>query len=177
MIPGLRATINQALILGSGVGMPMGILNPNAGIPICDTAVSTPAGQFTWQDLVMLKWEIPMQWQAGASFLMNQRTFALLMTMSDVQGRPLLPGMPTGTVPLQIAGTPIMVVTQMPDVAPGSIPIAIGNWRKVGMIVWRKAVTMQQDPYSAGYCVLYKFEARVGAGILCPNAARLLRVR
>ena len=30
---------------------------------------------------------------------------------------------------------------------------------------------MQQDPYSAGFCILYKFEARIGGGIICPNAA------
>jgi hypothetical protein len=32
---------------GSGIGMPIGILNPNAGIPICDTSENTPPGQFT----------------------------------------------------------------------------------------------------------------------------------
>jgi predicted phage gp36 major capsid-like protein len=37
--------------------------------------------------------EIPIQWHAGASFLMNQRTAALLMTMSDATGKPLLGSM------------------------------------------------------------------------------------
>jgi len=65
----------------------------------------------------------------------------------------------------------------MPDVAPGSLPVAYGNWNLVYMVVNRKAVTMQQDPYSAGFCVLYKFESRIGGGVVCPNAARLLRIR
>jgi hypothetical protein len=33
------------------------------------------------------------------------------------------------------------------------------------------------DPYSAGWCTLFKFESRVGASVLCPNAMRLLRIR
>jgi HK97 family phage major capsid protein len=108
---------------------------------------------------------------------MNQRTFALLMTMSDTSTRPLWAQLPGGAPGFTFCGSPINIVSQMPDVAPGSTPIAFGDWRRTYMIVWRKAVTMQQDPYSAGYCVLYKFEARVGGGVLCPNAARLLRIR
>jgi len=175
---GMRTTINNTLITGDGIGKPMGILSPNAGIPILDTSPSTPAGQITWQDLVMLKWDLPMEWQGECRYLMNQRTWALLSTMSDGIGRPLLTPSPIQSeAAFMLNGSPVTVVTQMPDVLPGNTPVAYGNWKKVYMIVWRKAVTMQQDPYSAGFCVLYKFEARVGGGILCPNAARLLRVR
>ena len=76
-----------------------------------------------------------------------------------------------------MSGNRVVIAQQMPDVAPGSIPIAYGNWTEVYMIVNRKNVTMQQDPYSAGFCILYKFESRIGGGVLCPNAARLLRIR
>jgi hypothetical protein len=41
----------------------------------------------------------------------------------------------------------------------------------------RKAVTMQQDPYSAGFCIPFRFESRIGGGIVCPKAARLLRIK
>lgn len=54
---------------------------------------------------------------------------------------------------------------------------AFGNWQKTYTIVYRKAVTVMVDPYSAGFCTLFKAEARVGGGVTCPNAARLLRVR
>jgi len=66
----------------------MGILNPNAGIPILDTSPSTPAGQVTWQDLVQLKWDIPIQWHSEGMYLMNQRTWALIATMSDAIAPP-----------------------------------------------------------------------------------------
>jgi HK97 family phage major capsid protein len=41
---GMRATINFALIVGDGIGKPMGLLNPNSGIPICETSANTPTG-------------------------------------------------------------------------------------------------------------------------------------
>jgi len=80
---------NNALILGDGVGKPMGIFNPRSGIPVCETSATTAPGSLTWQDLYLLKWEIAAQWQAGASYLMNQRTWAQIMTMSDATRRPL----------------------------------------------------------------------------------------
>jgi HK97 family phage major capsid protein len=71
---GMGATINNSLILGDGIGKPMGVFNPRSGIPVREVAPATPAGTITWAALWMLKWEIPYQWQAGASFLCNQRT-------------------------------------------------------------------------------------------------------
>ncbi len=37
-----RNTISKAIMIGSGVGMPQGILNPNSGIPICDVSRRMP---------------------------------------------------------------------------------------------------------------------------------------
>jgi hypothetical protein len=44
-------------------------------------------------------------------------------------------------------------------------------------LVDRKAVTMDVDRFTAGFCTLFRFEARVGGAITCPNASRLLRIR
>jgi hypothetical protein len=43
--------------------------------------------------------------------------------------------------------------------------------------VTRKAITLLMDPYSAGFCILAKWESRVGGGVVCSRAARLLRVK
>jgi HK97 family phage major capsid protein len=155
----------------------MGILNPAAGIPIAETSDATPAGTFTWQDLVMLRWQVPMSLQGDGAYLMNQHTWALCSTMSDANGRPIMTVAPTEAAPFLLAGSPVVIANQLPDVAPGATPIAYGNWKQAYMVVNRKGVTMQSDPYSAGFCVLQKFEARVGGAVVCPNAARLLRVR
>lgn len=174
-----RNTISSAIMTGDGIGKPLGILNPAAGIPICDTAAGTPAGQFTRQDLVMLRWQVPAQFQdpASSAYLMNQSTAALCLTMSDANNRPLMVPSLQDPATFTLMGAPLKIVSQMPDPVPGATPVAYGNWKQVYMIATRKAVTMQQDPYSAGFCVLFKFEGRIGGAVICPNAARLLRIK
>ena len=156
----MRATISNALITGTGVGMPIGILNPNGGVPTCETAPATAVGQFSWQDLVMLKWQVPVQYHGtGAAYMMNQNTFALTLTMSDANGRPIMIANPTQAGQFLINGSPVVLTTQMPDPVAGATPVAFGNWNSAHTVVNRKAVTMLHDPYSAGFCVLLKFES------------------
>jgi HK97 family phage major capsid protein len=109
----------------------------------------------------------------GSAYLMNQRTFGLMLTMSDAMGRPIMIASPVEPGQYLINGSPLRLVTQMP----GATPVAFGNWNQAYTVVNRKAVTMLQDQYSPGFSVLFKFEARVGGGVICPNAARLLRIR
>jgi HK97 family phage major capsid protein len=108
---------------------------------------------------------------------MNQNTFALGLTMSDSTGRPIMLPMPTDNSQFTINGSPVRIATRMPDVAPGATPVAFGDWKRAYMVVNRKAVTILQDPYSAGWCILFRFEARVGGAVVCPNAARLMRIK
>jgi HK97 family phage major capsid protein len=179
-----RNLISDAIITGDGIGKPQGILHPSSSIPICDVSDLTPSGQFTWQDLVMLQYNVPAQWHGNGAFLMNAKTIALCLTMSDANGRPIMIPVPLGTpgtnvtpAAFSIAGTRVALASQMPDVAPGATPVAFGNWNEAYMVVNRRAVTMQHDPYSAGWCSLFKFEGRVGGAIICPNAARLMRIK
>ena len=171
-----RTQISQAIVTGDGIGKPLGVLR--SGIPIVDTATPpTPAGQFTWQDLVLLKYGLPSNFlSAAGAYLMNQVTFGLVLTLSDSMGRPIMMASPAQAGQYLIAGSPVVIANQMPNVAVGATPVAFGSWKDAYMVVNRKAVTMQQDPYSAGFCVLFKFEARIGGAPICPNAARLLRI-
>src|SRR6516225_6186014 len=108
----------------------------------------------------MLKYEVPMQWHAGGSYIMNQRTFALLLTMSDALNRPLWGQLPGGVPGFMLAGSPIVIVSQFPDVQPGATPVAFGDWKAAYTIVNRRATTMLADPYSASFCTLFRFDAR-----------------
>jgi len=168
--------INNAILVGDGFGKPMGILSPNAGIPICETASATPAQTFSWQDLVSLRWQVPMSLQGDGAYLMNQHTWALVLTLSDANGRPIMTVNPGVGAPFLLAGSPVVIANQMPDCVPGSTPIAYGNWRQAYTVVNRRGVTMMQDPYSGGFCILFRFDARVGGAVTCPGAARLLRI-
>ena len=73
----------------------------------------------------------------------NQRTFALALTMSDAIGRPLMIANPTLGGQFMIAGSPVRIVSQFPDVAPGATPVAFSDWKSVYRLVIRKTVTMQ----------------------------------
>lgn len=178
---GYRDAISAAILAGTGVGKPLGILNPQSGIPVCESSASTPPGQVSWQDLMALKFELPPQWQANARYLMNQRTLAAIAGMTDATGRPVMiasPIMGQALPQFTLFGSPITIVSQMPDPAPGALAVAYGDWAETYLLVTRRAMTMFPDPYTAGAgCVLYTFGARVSGAILCPNAARLLRVR
>ena len=171
-----RRSLSQAFMTGDGNGKPQGILTPGAGLPICDTSELTPAGTFTWQDIFMLKWNVAVQYHPGAAFMMNQNTLALGLTLADANNRPLMIANPTEQGTMMMAGSPVRINTWMPNVATGSTPIAFGNWKAAYMTVNRRALGFQRDDYSAGFCLLYKFESRVGGATICPNAARLMRI-
>jgi HK97 family phage major capsid protein len=174
---GMRDIINQAILMGNGVGQPLGLFDPKSGIPVCEVGLATPVGQFTWMDLIQLRCEIPMQWQDGCVWLMNQRTAALLFSMSDANSRPIFSVLPERAPAFMLAGSPVILCSWLPDVAHGSTPILYGNLKQTYTIVDRRALTLQIDDYSAGYCRLYKFDCRIGGNVTCPNSSRLLRIR
>jgi HK97 family phage major capsid protein len=60
-----RIKISDAIFCGDGVGKPMGILNPQAGIPAYTVAASTPDGQFSWSDLIALSFLYRKNMRAG----------------------------------------------------------------------------------------------------------------
>ena len=172
---GVRRIASRAIAVGTGVGMPMGILNPASGIPICDTSANTAAGTIAWQDLLALMFEVPIQYHANGSWIMNQRTLGQLFGISDANNRPILIQDLQNPLRWMLFGHPVVVNQFWPDVVPGATPVAFGDWKETYMLVNRRALTLLPDPYSAGWCVLYRLYARLGGGIICPNAARLLR--
>jgi HK97 family phage major capsid protein len=97
--------------------------------------------------------------------------------MSDANGRPIMLASPTMPGQYLINGSPVFLATWFPDVAPGTTPVAFANWRQLYTLVTRKALTWQQDPFSAGFCILQKFEGRFGGAVTCANAGRLLRIK
>jgi HK97 family phage major capsid protein len=125
----------------------------------------------------MLKYEVPISWHDGSAYYMNQ--LALLQSMSSAEGRPLFGQFGTSApgAGLSFAGSPIIINSWMPDVGPGATPVMFGNLRRAYTLVERRGVTVEPDPYTAAWCMLYKFSARLGGATTCSNALRLLRIR
>jgi HK97 family phage major capsid protein len=161
----------------------MGLLHPQSGVQICETARETPPGGIAWQDLIGLAYEVPIMFHDRAMFIMNQRTLGMCLTMTDAVQRPLMlpvplteAGRPAGAR-YSIAGFPVVIANIMPDVAPGAVAVLFGNLEAAYTLVHRKATTLTPDPYSGGFCTLFRFEARVGGATTCSNAVRFLRIR
>lgn len=179
--------ISKGIMVGSGKGMPMGILNAKSGIGSVTAKAEgdggAPAGGFTWQDLYALKYAIPAEYHGpGFAFMTGQDGMGYILTMTGADGHPIWRPTPQPGGGVLADGSVIRVNTWMPAMnasagwATGAAPVAAGNWKRAYQVVSRKNVTMQRDDYSAGYCVLFKFEARIGGDVLCANAARLLKV-
>jgi HK97 family phage major capsid protein len=83
-----RHQIAQAVMTGDGNDKPLGLLSSQSGIPICDSSAATTPGEFSCQDLVSLKYQVPEEFFTNGTYMMNQRTLALCLTMTDGAGRP-----------------------------------------------------------------------------------------
>jgi HK97 family phage major capsid protein len=114
---GIRKVTSQATATGSGIGMPLGLLHPGAGVPICDVGANTAAGTIARQDLVMLIFSVPVQYHNGASFVMNQRTLGMLLSISDANGRPVIVQDLTAPTKWTVLGFPVYLSEYWPDVA------------------------------------------------------------
>lgn len=179
--------INNAILTGTGQGMPDGIMNVNNHLTFKSGNVAgTPAGDFTWQDLMLMSIKLEPRFQMGALWLIGTNALASIMTMTDALGRPIFSaqvlndaGMP------KLMGKPFVQVVQMPDYLAangskviGSKPIALGDWKSHYMMVHRRGFTMMRDPYSMMNCgVRYHFSQRIGGGVLCRNAAIFLEIK
>jgi HK97 family phage major capsid protein len=145
-----RNTVSEAILAGDGIGKPLGLLHSSAGIQACDTGPNTPAGIFTWQDLISVQFQVPVQWHSVAVWVMNQRTFGQVLTMSDAMGRPLMIASPVNAGQYIISGLPVKIATQMPDCVPGATPVLFGNLQATYLLAVRKQTCNASRPLFNG---------------------------
>ena len=177
---------NDAFFGGSGNGMPNGGLKPGQHLEMPSGQVAgTPSGEFSWQDLVAMKWTHQPRFRSNRSWFMHRDAIAATMTMSDGNGRPIYSEQTINAdgVP-SLLGLPMRDVTQMPgyldaagDKVIGSKPIALGDWKKWYLVVERKGFSVLRDPYSQAICgIVWHFTQKVGGDVLCPEAAIFLKI-
>lgn len=74
--------IENAVINGTGEGQPKGILK--------ETGVSLEtAGALAYADLCEVEGNIPVEYEVGAKYCMNKKTFAKVLAMTDQAGQPI----------------------------------------------------------------------------------------
>lgn len=172
-----------AFVSGNGVDKPRGILNyptvtnatwtwGNLGyIPSLAAATITNIDPFV--DLV---YALGAQYRAGASFVMNSKTTAIVRKLKDADGRFLWSDGFAAGEPARLLGYPVLVSEDMPDVAANAFPIAFGNFGAGYTIAERPDLRLLRDPFSAKPNVLFYAVKRVGGAVSDFAAIKVLKI-
>ncbi|EHP92945.1 phage major capsid protein [Methylorubrum extorquens] len=171
-----------AFVSGDGLNKPQGFLSyigsgttlHPGGEPL--TTPSGHASQITSDGLVDLVYALGAPYRTNASWLMNSASIAKVSKLKDGQGNYLWQPSFIAGQPPTLLGRPVYFEESMPDVAAGTLPIAVGDWRRFYVINDRVGVRILRDAYTAKPYVLFYTTKRVGGGVLDPKAVRFLKV-
>lgn len=179
-----------AFISGDGVGKPKGVL-------AYGTSIATDATR-AWGTIQYLKtgvaaalsddtnngsdaiksvmWSLRAPYRQGASWLMNSNTASVVDKFKDGNGVYLWRDSLAAGVPPTLAGYPVEICEDMPDIAADAFPIAFANLKTAYVIVDRPGVRFLRDPYTDKPNVLLYVYRRVGGGMVNSEAIKLLKV-
>lgn len=161
-------TLADDLTIGTGVGMPQGVLTAAAAGPTAKGA------NLVYDDFVELIHSVNRAYRSGAVFMMNDNSTKALHLLKDTQGRPLwVPSLVTG-MPDTFAGYPIEVNESMPDIAAGATPILFGNLKNYKFRMVKQVSVVRLNERYADYLQTGYFGyARFGGGL--PSAAQPIK--
>lgn len=175
----------SAFVHGDGVNAPRGFLS----YPVVDEDdwswgklgyVATGAdGDFAAADpadvLIDLVFSLKAGYRRNARFVMNRLTQSAIRKLKDGDGHYLWqPSVAEGLQPT-LLGYPITECEDMPDMAPGSLSLAFGDFKRGYLVVDRSGIRAMRDPFTAKPYVLFYTTKRVGGGVQDFNAIKLLK--
>ena len=174
-----------AFLSGNGTNKPFGLLSyvtggaaagrhPGGNLSVDQTAGS---GALVGDDLVTFSYQLPSPYRQGATWLMNSTTAAAIAKLKDTTGAYIWrEGLMVGE-PATLLGYPVEIDEGMPAIAASALPIAFGNFKAGYLINDRLGLRTLRDPYTNKPYVNFYSTRRVGAGVLDPNAIRLLKIK
>lgn len=162
---------NAAFIRGDGDKKPSGILRCE------DIAKIVIEGLISADNLLQMLSGLPQQYHADASFIMNQKTLAIIQSLKDKEGRFIWQHSMSDKLNQTIFGVPVVCVPEMPDIANDSLSIALGDFKSAYKIIDRAQIGMMRDPYTEKPYVKFYAVKRVGGAVLNPDAVRLAQFR
>lgn len=172
--------------LGDGVAQPRGFLNyPIATeeafgkLQYVPSGAAETLGDDPVDALLGVTTALKTAFRPNAVWMANRKTGQFLRGLKDGIGRLLMEatnGGIAGAPAERLLGFPLVYNDAMPDIGPGSLPIAFGDFRRgyliadrLGMRVIRDDVT--DKPYIKFYCT-----KRVAGGVQDFQAIKLLRI-
>lgn len=114
----------------------------------------------------------------NATWIMNRATLGTIRKMKDGDGQYLwLPGI-AGNVPNTIIGSPYAEMPDMPNIAAGAKPIAVGDFFQGYRVVDRVMISVLRDPFtqSGSGQILFRARKRVGGAVVKGEAIAVLTV-
>jgi HK97 family phage major capsid protein len=174
---------NNAFVVGNGVEKPRGFLTYDHGTTIpgqierfpttADAAfAAVPNGGDVLIDAL---YGLKAPYMANATWFMNRTVAAAVRKLKDTDGAYLWqPGI-AASQPATILGRPLAIFDDMPNIASGSLSIAVGDMRAAYQIVDRMGIRTLRDPYTAKPFVLFYTTKRVGGDVVNFEAIKLIR--
>ena len=167
----VRLSDEQAIIVGDGVGKPLGLLN-TAGVP---TVNSGHASQVTADGLLDLFYGLPAQYRDNAVFVMSSATEDALRKLKDTNNQYLWVGGFAAT-PETVLGRTVLSSEFMPAIAAATTPIAFGDFSRY-VVVDRVGFTVQRidgdQQLAEKNQIGFVGRQRVGGRVTQPRAFRL----
>lgn len=175
----------QAFISGDGIDKPTGFLShPKVDDEIWAWGslgyIPTGAvGDFRASDpadaIVDLVYALGARYRANGTFVMNSKTAGTVRKMKDADGRFLWSDGLAAGEPARLMGYPVLVVEDMPDIAPDAFALAFGDFRAGYTVAERPDLRILRDPFSAKPHVLFYATKRIGGDVSDFSAIKLLR--
>lgn len=177
-----------AFVNGSGVGMPMGILNAasvaqiNAANP---TVLPTTGAQYSIGTspnyLIDMMYELPDYYARNATWFMNRQTIRTVREWVDGNGQylwtPVYGQAVHDGAPALILDRPYAECIDFPAPTNGlygtnlaANPVALGDWYAGYVVTDRIGIRVLRDPYSVKPFVLFYTTMRVGGEVVLPEA-------
>ena len=173
---------NTAFVSGTGIGQPTGFLTYPDGTDLTNSIerhntgangafAAAPNGGDV---LLTALYDLKAQYRSNATWFMNTATMAAVRKLKDSNGAYIWsPGIAAGQ-PATLLGYPVATFEDMPDLATGSLSIAVGDLRQAYQVVDRMGIRMLRDPYTTKGSVLFYATKRTGGDMINGEALKLI---
>lgn len=160
-------------IAGNGINRPQGIINQVLANNVASGASGALTADAFWDMIALMKYRNP-------TFIMNRATYVAARKLKAAgTGEYLLedglggnPNMALGGIAGTIAGIPVVLCQDMPNVAANNVAVVLGDFKEAYLIVDRAGLSVVRDDYTraANDQVVITMNRRSGGGVVNPDA-------
>lgn len=162
---------DEQFAVGNGNKRPEGIVT-NADVQARAIKSGAAADLTNPDTLIEALYNLKIVYRMNATFAMNSLTEAKVRMMKDQMGRYLwTPGLAPDR-PSTLLGKPVINPEGLPDVAAGTYPVVVGDFKSGYKIIDRRGLTIQRlvERYAEYRQTGFLVTKRVGGGVVMPEA-------